>query len=200
MVNSIQIRQSKIKISKEKSLEIESDYKFTPGIYKLTGANGSGKSIFLEYLSGFKQSRNISCNIERANILYLGETGLGVEDLTILENIKLIYWIFGLHLDDGSISKVEALYTKEQLNTIYSQASFGMQIMVGLSLLFSQKHWQLIVLDETLSGVDVNNKSAIIRDIHEKLRECIIFFVSHGSIDELNESKEVMIADGKVLL
>ncbi|MFG5432834.1 ATP-binding cassette domain-containing protein [Enterococcus faecalis] len=199
MVNNIYIKKSIIKISEEKYLEIIEDYSITNGLYKLGGANGSGKSIFLEYVSGLKKNDNIIKKIKHNKILFLGESGIGLEELTVFENIKLVYWIFGAQFNEIVMEKVKMLYTKEQLNTIYSQASFGMQLMVGLSLLFSEIEWELIILDEVLNGLDKDNRLLILANVQKKSNNSIVFLVSHGEIDNTNEYKEVEIIDKKII-
>lgn len=194
----IEIKKSELKISGKKFLEIDTDYSINNGLYKLSGPNGSGKTLFLEYLSGLRKSKNSVTDINPKNVLYLGEVGIGIEDLTILENIKLTYWIFGATLDDKIIDKIKRVYSDDQLDKIYSQSSFGMQLMVGLSLLFAEINWQLIILDETLSGIDVNNRKVLISEVVSRQDEAIIFLVSHEQIDEKIKYKEVRINDKKI--
>ncbi|MBP1042913.1 hypothetical protein I6N95_18010 [Vagococcus sp. BWB3-3] len=194
----IQIKSGEFKISGNVFLVIENDHSISNGLYKLSGANGSGKTLFLEYLSGFRKTGNIVTNIDPKKILYLGESGIGIEDLTIIENIKLTYWIFGAKLTDVVMANIKSLYSDEQLNKIYSQSSFGMQLMVGLSLIFSEIEWQLIVLDETLAGVDETNKLKIINEIIFRKSESVIFLVSHEHIKEKIEYEEVYIFDKKL--
>lgn len=194
----IEIKKSELKVSGKKFLEIETDFILDNGLYKLTGSNGSGKTLFLEYLSGIRKTKNIVLEANSAKILYLGEVGIGMEDLTIFENIKLVYWIFGTKLNEKIIEKIKTLYLDEQLNKIYSQSSFGMQLMVGISLLFSDIDWELIILDETLSGVDTNNRQILINELMKKKHISTIFIVSHEQLDEKIKYKEVHINDKKI--
>lgn len=194
----IEIKKSELKVSGKKFLEIETECILDNGLYKLTGSNGSGKTLFLEYLSGIRKTENIVLEANSKKILYLGEVGIGMEDLTIFENIKLVYWIFGTKLDEKIIEKIKTLYSDEQLNKIYSQSSFGMQLMVGLSLLFSDIDWELIILDETLSGIDINNRQILINELMKKKHTATIFIVSHEQLDEKINYKEVHINDKKL--
>ena len=52
-----------------------------------------------------------------------------------------------------------------------------MQIMVGLSLLFSENQWQLIILDETLSGVDKENTAFFFECLQQLKKETTIIIV-----------------------
>lgn len=194
----IQIKKSVFKISGEKFLELTDACFLSNGLYKLHGDNGSGKTIFLEYLTGLRKSDNIKTDLDRSRILYLGETGIGIEDLTIMENIKLVYWIFGIELTSRTIDKINSLYTEEQLKKIYHQSSFGMQLMVGLSLLFAETKWDLIILDETLAGIDQGNKELILQEIAQRENESIIFLVAHEYFKTKIEYKEVSIIDRKI--
>lgn len=194
----IELKKSEFIITGKKILELDADYKIHNGFYKLSGANGSGKTVFLEYLSGFRKNVAIANKIPSKKILYLGETGIGVEDLTIMENIKLAFWIFGNDLNNKALEKIKCLYSNEQLNKIYSQSSFGMQLMVGISLIFADIDWQLIVLDETLSGIDVENRQIILDELSRRKNNSIVFLVSHEIYDKKNEYSEVSINNGKI--
>ncbi len=167
------------------------------GIYKLSGANGSGKTTLLEYISGFRKDNALVTDIASKQTLFLGETGIGTEDLTILENIQLAYWSFGIKLSDSILFKINKCYTEQQLNTLYKRASFGMQIMVGLSLLFSENQWQLIILDETLSGVDKENTAFFFECLQQLKKETTIIIVSHSEISDI-DYQEIYIENGEL--
>jgi ABC-type multidrug transport system ATPase subunit len=194
----IELKQSELNILGRKFLEIDKDYTINKGLYRLIGPNGSGKTLFLEYLSGLRKSENMDSDIQPNKVLYLGEVGIGIEDLTILENIKLTYWIFGTALDNDHLKKIKELYSEDQLNKIYSQASFGMQLMVGLSLLFAEIDWELIILDETLSGVDGKNRQILMNEVDKRQETAAVFLVSHEQFDKKIKCKEVQINDKKI--
>ncbi|PCF43831.1 hypothetical protein B5C06_03990 [Staphylococcus delphini] len=89
--------------------------------------------------------------------------GIGQEYLTIRENIELSYSIHNLDIDDKVKSLINELYTKNQLNTQHDKASLGMCLKVGCTLLFKQNHWDIIILDETLSNIDFDSRALILK-------------------------------------
>lgn len=54
--------------------------------------------------------------------------------------------------------------TENQLNTQYDKASLCMCLKVGCTLLFKQNHWDIIILDETLSNIDFDSRALILKN------------------------------------
>ena len=75
------------------------------------------------------------------------------------------------------------MYDKGQLDTLYENASLGMALKIGCTLLF-KKHWDLIIVDETFSGIDKESQSILLDQINilnQQSNTCIII-TSHNDI------------------
>lgn len=73
--------------------------------------------------------------------------------------------------------------TENQLNTQYDKASLCMCLKVGCTLLFKQNHWDIIILDETLSNIDFDSRALILKisEIVDQGKTSIIL-TSHNNI------------------
>lgn len=170
------------------------NYKFQNGIYQIKGPNGSGKSVLLKIIS--KLDNKITGKIIYNNInyktLFLSDGGIGIPYLSIYDNIKLCAKILSVNINKENI--IQLFNNKNSLlKNFYEKSSLGNQNKVGLSLLFSNSHFDLIILDETLNGIDKESKKIIINRL-KILKEdnCIILFVSHD-IDLSNEISGINI-------
>ncbi|GAB0219381.1 hypothetical protein JPSP42_23800 [Staphylococcus pseudintermedius] len=74
--------------------------------------------------------------------------------------------------------------TENQLNTQYDKASLCMCLKVGCTLLFKQNHWDIIILDETLSNIDFDSRALILKKISEIVDQgkTSIILTSHNNI------------------
>lgn len=160
-----------------------------PNIYQLIGENGAGKSVFLTSLAGVELPHIIEN--KDINVLYLSEVPIVYPFLTIEDNINLLHHFHQLTPDKEFIQK---LYRGEQLATLASDASLGMQLKVGCTLLFQYQYWDLVILDETLSGIDKSSLT-IIRESFQKLVDLntIVIFVSHSDIFQDIEGSRLYI-------
>lgn len=163
------------------SFSIQSlNYTFENKLYKLQGDNGSGKSVLLKIIAGL--DRNIKGEVvntkKKYPILFLTDTGIGLPYVTINDNIKISAKILGV---DCPKNITNFFSSKEQLRTAYHLASVGMQHKVGLSLLFSETDYGLIVLDEALNGIDSRSSELIVEQLNflTTKHSCPILFVSH---------------------
>jgi ABC-2 type transport system ATP-binding protein len=155
---------------------------FANNLYLLEGRNGSGKSTLMEIIAGLKKPTEGLVEKFTDKILFLGSTGVGSSDLSIMENITLLYWIFDTKLTDSQIKKMQnTLFTEEQLLEKYTKASLGMKLKIGLSLLYSDISWGLIILDETFSGIDVESMRYIVSELQNK--QCPKIITSHQKIE-----------------
>lgn len=156
------------------------NYIFYNKTYVLFGKNGVGKTTLMNILSGieFPNSGELFIDREKAPSLYLESVGIGMSDMSIRENITLLYWVYGVKLTDTILNSITSdLYTTEQLDTDYVHSSLGMKLKIGLSLLYAPINWNLIILDETLSGIDSVSKKIIIDKLNEM--NCPRIIVSH---------------------
>ncbi|OAQ55118.1 ATP-binding cassette domain-containing protein [Enterococcus thailandicus] len=185
----IEIKNLKKKYTNNQILN-ELNYTLKDEIYVLYGKNGVGKTTLMNLLTGieFPDSGEIK-NESGLSSLYLEAVGIGMSDMSIRDNIKLLYWLYGERCTDEILELLsETLYSKEQLDTEYALASLGMKLKVGLSLLYAAKEWGLIVLDETLSGIDPQSKKVILEQL--KTKKCPVIIVSHN-FDNINSYKKI---------
>ncbi|WP_323693919.1 hypothetical protein P3U23_01945 [Staphylococcus pseudintermedius] len=79
---------------------------------------------------------------------------------------------------------INELYTENQLNAQYDKASLCMYLKVECTLLFKQNHWDIIILDETLSNIDFDSRALILKKISEIVDQgkTSIILTSHNNI------------------
>lgn len=87
------------------------------------------------------------------------------------------------------------LNSDKQLDTLYEDASLGISLKIGCSLIATQNKWNLIILDETLSGVDEPNRNTIIKYL-ENIVDAVdttVLIVSHNNIEKSIKSNHEII-------
>ncbi|WP_010632171.1 ATP-binding cassette domain-containing protein [Sporolactobacillus vineae] len=159
-------------------------YKFVESVYFLKGKNGSGKSTLLRCICDIEKFSKGKIINNNKNFLYLTNEPLNHNYLTISENISLLFSIHSLRINKSMESVINSLYSSEQLETFSEQASLGMNLKIGCTLLAAIDHWDLIVLDETLSGVDKESRDILL----DLLNKCVnngscAIIVSHNDIE-----------------
>lgn len=193
-MNKISVNHFEKKISDYFEVIID-DCEFTSQLYLFKGINGSGKSVILQYLSGLLKAEGIKSTCD--HILFLTNYDIVFPYLTIRENIELSKTIYGI---SNNTVETDRLYTEEQLETLASNASLGMKLKVGLSLITVRKHWDLIVIDETLSNIDQASKTALLEELEKRKKEgAIIFLVDHNFTDSQAERfVKVTVKEGRI--
>lgn len=169
----------------------------TRNLYFFTGQNGSGKSVFLRGLCGIEMFEEGTMEISGENFLYLTDRPVGFDYLTIIENIELIHKLHGVILNPENLNQV---YERKQLNVLTRNASLGMQMKIGCSLLYIKDHWDIIVLDETLATIDKESRAIIYNLLNQRASErtCAIVVTHHElpSPDTLVYTKLTMNKEG----
>jgi ABC-2 type transport system ATP-binding protein len=161
------------------------NYKFKNMVYFLKGSNGSGKSTLLRCICGIEPFTKGKMINENKNILFLTSEAINQHYLTIGENISLLYSIHNIKPGENATSVIRNLFTTAQLQTLSEQASLGMNLKIGCSLLAELHHWDLIILDETLSGIDKESRILLLDLIAQCVKNgsCAII-VSHNDVDQ----------------
>lgn len=169
------------------------NYVFANSLYQLNGENGSGKSVLLKIIAGF--DRKITGKVEndqaKKPILFLTDTGIGLPYLNVRDNINLSAKILGVDISEEMFFPL--FQADKYLETDYTKSSLGNQNKVGAALLFSETEYGLIVIDETLNGIDRQSTELILERLDELQTKqcCPIIFVSHAIT--LEHAKQVNI-------
>ena len=141
-------------------------------------------------------------------ILYIPEVELTEKWLTIKENINFLCKIASLKIpSDIQIDKILSINPTD-FNTMSIDCSTGTNMKVGFSLIYAEKKWDLIVIDEAFSHIDVNTQNTILEkliDLSVKTN-CIVIFIHHDNIIEsfndkittLNLRKDGLYAENRI--
>lgn len=164
-------------------------FKFENEIYWLTGGNGIGKSVFCRCLVGLEEFSGGKLEGELGNVLFLPDTSVADNWLTIDENLDLMQYYFKINMNHEKLEEIKRRLEITEGKELASRVSVGTSMKVGLFLLFVEQRWQTIVLDETLSHVDEHIKTVILEELEKRKQEgaCIVI-INHG---ELSGAKSV---------
>ncbi|MDR2660831.1 MAG: hypothetical protein LBC17_02150 [Lactobacillaceae bacterium] len=146
-----------------------------------------------------RKNELVTSDLDSSNILYLGDVEIGLEELTIIENIKSVFWISGIKWNEELLKMLQKIQPDEKLNTLYKESSLGMQLLVGLSLLLSNKKWKMVILDETLSGLDVKKREYFFQILKKISQESLVVFVAHGIENVDVDFTEISVSDGGII-
>lgn len=158
-------------------------YNFSDKIYWIKGKNGSGKSVLTRCIAGIEEftEGKMICDMKRK--LYLPETAVGENWMTFRENIDLLLSCYKIELTEESIEKILCKLEIDEADKIVNLMSVGTAMKVGLFLLFVPGYWEMIILDETLSHLDVKMQSLILQELKKRSGEgTSIFLVNHGDL------------------
>lgn len=159
------------------------------GIYHLIGQNGSGKSVFCRCLLGLEHFTEGSIENLPERVLYLPETPLGEDWLTLRENLELVLFYYNISLTEEEITDAMTRLQITEPEENYHKVSLGTAMKVGLALLLQERRWDLIVLDETMSHLDSTIREFIWDVLEQRAKEgAIIILIDHsfkGRVGEL---------------
>jgi len=174
----------------------------------MIGPNGSGKSTLIRLISDLLQLKKGSIRIadrphleksSRQNLVYIASNDYLPEFLSGYEYIELMHHFYGINCDPDSVEDICARYNMQgRQKDLIEDYSHGMRkkIQIISSLLLQRP---LMIIDETLNGVDVdalyefeqdahnidNNRSLLLCSHDFRLLESIctrIIFLYHGRI------------------
>lgn len=160
-------------------------------IYGFLGLNGAGKTTLIRLLLGLIKPDNGDCKLfgktprQAASIWsdvgYMVETPHAYPNLSVIENLEVIYKLRGLK-DKAVINHIiERLQLTRYKNTKETNLSLGNKQRLGLAKALMH-HPKLLILDEPINGLD----PAGIVEIRELLKELAenhlttIFLSSHN--------------------
>ena len=155
-------------------------YEFSGGIWHLTGANGTGKSVFCRCLLGLEDFNSGEVIDKGNNILYLPDTALGEDWLSMSENIDLLLYYYNISMESDEKTVIMEKLKITEPNKNFNLLSVGTTMKLGMFLLFIKNKWDLIVLDEANSHLDIDIKNTILNELENRAGEgCNVIIVEH---------------------
>jgi ABC-type branched-subunit amino acid transport system ATPase component len=201
----------------------------TKGSVGIIGPNGAGKTTLLNIITGFTRQDAGRCYIGGIEITghppyHMAKHGISrtfqdirlIKRCTVLENIMLalpsqrgerlgdILLRKGLREDEAKnfTSGIRILHLvdlQDKVKQLAGELSYGQQKLLALACCLATGA-QILLLDEPVSGIDINLKSTIIEIIRQECDEGkLVIFVEHD-IDAVRTLADqvIVIAGGQV--
>ncbi len=179
-------------------------------IYGLLGLNGSGKTTLIRMLLGMiKPDRGtvtlfdeqLTSQFDRwNNIGYLVETPRSYPNLSVYENLKVIYKLRQLSDHNAIDDIIEKLRLTRYSQTKANELSLGNQQRLGLAkaLMHSPK---LLILDEPINGLDPAGIVEVRELISELAKNNSTVFLSSHILGEISKiaNRIAIIHEGKLI-
>ena len=186
-------------------------------IYGLIGDSGSGKSTFINLISGLLKPNSGKILVDEANITnnklenWQQLIGYVPQDLFLLDDSILSNIAFGDDKKNVNINKINNLINQVGLKSFVDSLKDGLNTFVGergLKISGGQrqrlglaralyKNPQVLVLDEATNSLDKDTENSILENL-KKIKDITIIIVSHHKnplkiCDEIYEIKEKKI-------
>lgn len=180
----------------------------------LEGSNGAGKSTFCKVLSLLYAPNlgDIFINGEKFN--FYNQTALRKKILLISNEDMLFNDTLGYNMSfcyDSGTSEVLALAKEIGLYDFINEKEEGIDFIIneqGRNLSTGQRkkilmmraflsQAELLILDETLSGIDRQSRESIERYINQQINRSIII-ISHEPLNIVNFSRNLMMQNGNI--
>ncbi|KLO22711.1 ATPase [Marinitoga sp. 1197] len=176
-------------------------YVFYNNIYWLKGENGIGKSVFLRCISNIEKFSGGIYKNNLKRILYIPEFSLNENWLTLKENIELFMFYHSINIRKDFIEKVLKKLNIEDASIFPYKASVGTNLKTIFSLIFIPNMWDMIIIDEAISHLDLKTQNILFAELNQRSSErTIVIFTYHGNLNsynfiELTLKKEGMFYD-----
>lgn len=185
-------------------------YSFESGkIYSIVGRNGSGKSVLLKIIAGLylQDKGNVLFDNKNYNMINEIPDNLGIvieqpsfiNDLTGLENLKLLASIRNVATERDIVESLEIVNLKEDMNKKYSKYSLGMRQKLSIAQAIMEQQ-KVILLDESFNGIDRQSVVAIKEYLKKAKNEDKLIIITTHIMDDVVDLSDVMlyIEDGKL--
>ena len=146
-----------------------------PGFYLITGKSGQGKTTLLNILAGFISFEKGERKENDCNIAYIFQEYELINELTVIENLRLNSRVFNSNFETEFISK---LGLDDLLHHYPSELSGGQKQRVGIARALMQEP-NFILCDEPTESLDIDNANIVIDLLKELSSEVVVVVVSH---------------------
>ena len=178
-------------------------YSFESGkIYSIVGRNGSGKSVLLKIIAGLylQDKGNVLFDNKNYNMINEIPDNLGIvieqpsfiNDLTGLENLKLLASIRNIATERDIVESLEIVNLKDDMNKKYSKYSLGMRQKLSIAQAIME-HQKVILLDEPFNGIDRQSVVAIKEYLKKVKNEDKLIIITTHIMDDVVDLSDVML-------
>ena len=178
-------------------------YSFESGkIYSIVGRNGSGKSVLLKIIAGLYLQDKGKVLFDNKNYNMINEIpdnlGIAIEqpsfinDLTGLENLKLLASIRNVATERDIVESLETVNLKDDMNKKYSKYSLGMRQKLSIAQAIME-HQKVILLDEPFNGIDRQSVVAIKEYLKRVKNEDKLIIITTHIMDDVVDLSDVML-------
>lgn len=178
-------------------------YSFESGkIYSIVGRNGSGKSVLLKIIAGLylQDKGNVLFDNKNYNMINEIPDNLGIvieqpsfiNDLTGLENLKLLASIRNVATERDIVESLEIVNLKDDMNKKYSKYSLGMRQKLSIAQAIME-HQKVILLDEPFNGIDRQSVVAIKEYLKKVKNEDKLIIITTHIVDDVVDLSDVML-------
>ena len=178
-------------------------YSFESGkIYSIVGRNGSGKSVLLKIIAGLylQDKGNVLFDNKNYNMINEIPNNLGIvieqpsfiNDLTGLENLKLLASIRNVATERDIVESLEIVNLKDDMNKKYSKYSLGMRQKLSIAQAIMEQQ-KVILLDEPFNGIDRQSVVAIKEYLKKAKNEDKLIIITTHIMDDVVDLSDVML-------
>lgn len=178
-----------------------------PGVYLIAGPNGSGKTTLLEILVGLRKMDHGQVRIHQVSsddvkikkmVGFLTQQNTLRRNVTVKEELNLVKELFGLKID--TYQYLEKFKLQEYYDQKTKNLSGGTKRRLLIAMLF-MPGYEIIVLDEPVSGLDTYSRDEIWNLIREYAENHIVIVSDHYLNQAAQYSDYIfLINKGKIVL